>query len=136
MVGFVAEVEAAPRLRTCVGASCPVLPPWIKSYRRCPWRSGKEKRALCRLATSGGTYTYTELAEVFGTRCATPDEDGRFTAQQVGALFGIGKGRVRAVERDVLKRLKLTLERAVSSDPSLSAMLKELKVLFADSRVE
>lgn len=102
----------------------------------CPWRSGTERLALCRLATDPGTYKYKDLADTFGTTFPEPDHNARLTAKQVGKLFGIGKGRVLSVEKEALDKIKKAIVGDGNGNPGIKDGCKEFGDLLKDMGVE
>lgn len=93
------------------GTGCHYLETWMggaQDYHECPWRSWQEGKALCLLATPEGRYSYSEMADAFGTeyRCA---KGSAHSADEVAVLLGIGKHQVTAIENRAIKKLGLSV---------------------------
>ena len=85
--------------------ACPLPPryPHVMTLRTCPYRSGTEGKAICLIATPG-RYTYDDLAEALGTTYV--HRECPPTAEEVAALFGIGKQRGLVIEKEAIAKIR------------------------------
>lgn len=133
---FSAPSPEAARIRrpiACLGEACDLPRRYRKQWRHqeCPWRSGNEDKAICFLATPSGQYNYDQLAGALGTpfERKVPEDPTlaasstvTYTAEEVGALFGIGKQRALALEKRAIQKIRKAILGRTGLEPTLRSV--------------